>query len=160
MSTIIIYSIAVVSLIASLIKSREKTKAGLKKAWRAFENIHPQLLLVLFLVSVILAFLNTDIISKIIGKDSGALGVILAALIGAIALVPPFIAFPTASLLLDSGAGIMQIAAFISTLMMVGVASIPIEITYFGKKMAIGRNILAFILAFIVAILVSLVVGQ
>lgn len=47
------------------------------------------------------------------------------------------------------GAGYMQIAAFISTLMMVGIVTMPVEISYFGKKATIVRNVTAFGFSFI-----------
>lgn len=75
----------------------------------------------------------------------------MAAFIGAVTLIPGFVAFPLASALLHNGAGITQIAAFVSTLMMVGIITIPVEIEYFGKKVTIIRNLLAFIFSFIVA---------
>ena len=53
----------------------------------------------------------------------------------------------------------MQIGAFISTLMMVGVVTIPVEIKYFGKKMTLLRNFMAFILSFFVAYVIGKVVG-
>jgi uncharacterized membrane protein YraQ (UPF0718 family) len=81
----------------------------------------------------------------------------LAAVVGAITLIPGFVAFPTARMLIESGAGYMQIGAFVSTLMMVGVVTIPVEIKYFGKKITILRNILAFIFSFIVAFIIGVV---
>ena len=53
----------------------------------------------------------------------------------------------------------MQIAAFISTLMMVGVVTMPVEIKYFGKKMTIYRNLMAFIFSFFVAYVIGRLVG-
>lgn len=147
-------------LIVSFVKDKKKTKMSLKKAWKAFENILPQLLVVLLLVGVLLAVLNTDVISKVIGKDSGWLGIVLSAVVGAITLIPGFVAFPMAAMLLQGGAGYMQIGAFISTLMMVGVVTMPIEIKYFGKKLSIWRNVLAFIFSFAVALIIGLVVGH
>jgi uncharacterized membrane protein YraQ (UPF0718 family) len=79
--------------------------------------------------------------------------------VGSITLIPPFVAFPTASMLLAGGAGYMQIGAFVSTLMMVGIITIPVEIKYFGKKMTILRNVFAFIFSFAVAVIIGLVVG-
>jgi len=52
----------------------------------------------------------------------------------------------------------MQIGAFVSTLMMVGIITMPVEIKYFGKKLTIMRNVLAFIFSFLVAYVISLVV--
>jgi len=131
---------------------------ALKKAWKAFENILPEFLVVIMLVGVMLAVVNNDVISKVIGADSGWLGVLLAAIIGAITLIPGFIAFPTAALLLKGGAGLMQIAALISTLMMVGVVTMPVEMKYFGKKLTLYRNGLAFLFSFLVAYIINLVV--
>jgi uncharacterized membrane protein YraQ (UPF0718 family) len=137
-----------------------KTRMALKKAWKAFENILPQFLVVLLAVGVLLAVLNPDVISKLIGAKSGWYGTMIAALIGAVTLIPGFIAFPTAAMLLHAGAGLMQIGAFISSLMMVGVVTMPIEIKYFGKKLTILRNLLAFLFSFIVAMVISWVVSN
>jgi hypothetical protein len=44
--------------------------------------------------------------------------------------------------------------------MMVGVVTMPIEIKYFGKKLTILRNLLAFLFSFIVAMVISWVVSN
>ena len=131
---------------------------ALKKAWKAFENILPEFLVVILLVGFLLAVLNPEAISRIIGSKSGWFGVVLAGIIGSITLIPGFVAFPTAAILLDNGAGYMQIAAFISTLMMVGIITLPVEIKYFGKKTAVLRNTFAFFFSFIVAFIIGMVV--
>ena len=77
---------------------------------------------------------------------------------GAVTLIPGCVAFPMASLLLQGGAGVMQIGAFISALMMVGVVTAPVEIRYFGKRMTLFRNILAFLFSFVVAYIIGWVV--
>ncbi|MDF2685334.1 MAG: putative permease [Clostridia bacterium] len=158
MSNYILYGVTLLLLITSFIKDKNKTKTALKKAWKAFENIMPEFLTVILLVGVLLAFLNPETISKVIGSDSGWFGVIVSAAVGAITLIPGFVAFPTAALLVQNGAGYMQIGAFISTLMMVGVITMPVEIKYFGKKLTVLRNILAFIFSFFVAFVIGLAV--
>ena len=158
MDSYVFYGLTIVLLFISFVKDKQKTKMALKKAWKAFENIMPEFLVVIILVGFLLAVLNPETISKIIGADSGWSGVLLAALIGSVTLIPGFVAFPTAALLLDNGAGYMQIAAFVSTLMMVGIVTFPVEIKYFGKKISIMRNIFAFLFSFIVAVIIGLVV--
>lgn len=91
------------------IKTKEKNKNGLKKAWKAFENIMPEFLVVILLVGLLLAIMNPKMISGIIGDKSGWFGVILAAVLGSITLIPGFVAFPMTALLLDGGAGYMQL---------------------------------------------------
>jgi uncharacterized membrane protein YraQ (UPF0718 family) len=158
--TIIFYSLAVGLTIVSLIKSKEKTKKAFIKAWRAFENILPQLIGIMIIVGVMLAWLDPATIAVIIGAQSGWLGVALATVIGAITLMPGFVAFPTAALLLTSGAGYMQIGAFVSSLMMVGTVTLPVEFKYFGKKAALLRNAFALVFALVVAFVIGKVLGE
>ena len=149
--TKVFYIIAILSLIISFFKSKEKKKMVLKKAWKSFENIMPQFLAIILVIGIMLSVLTPEQISRFLGQDSGIMGVVMAAFIGAVTLIPGFVAFPLASALLHNGAGITQIAAFVSTLMMVGIITMPVEIEYFGKKVTIIRNLLAFIFSFIVA---------
>ncbi len=160
MQNVILYSATALLVFLSFVKDKEKTKKAMKKAWKAFENILPQFLGIILLVGIMLSILNPGTISSIIGTSSGWWGVMLASVIGAITLIPGFIAFPTAALILQNGGGYMQIGAFISSLMMVGVVTLPLEMKYFNKKSAILRNILAFIFSFIVALVIGKVVGE
>lgn len=153
--TTALYATAFLALILSLIKSRANTILALKKAWKAFENILPQLLSILIVIGVMLAVLTPQQISTLLGSESGWLGVILAAIVGSITLIPGFVAFPLAAALLKSGAGMMQIAAFVSTLMMVGIVTLPVEIKYFGKKATLIRNSCAFVFSLIVALVMG-----
>jgi uncharacterized membrane protein YraQ (UPF0718 family) len=159
MDTILLYLIAGTGILASFLKDRTKTIKAVKKAWKAFEGILPQFLVVLILVAITLAVLDTATISRYLGRGSGPLGVIIAALVGAITLIPGFVAFPAAAALLKGGAGATQIAAFVSSLMMVGVVTLPLEMKYFGRRAALLRNGFAFIFSFVVAIFVGWVVG-
>jgi uncharacterized membrane protein YraQ (UPF0718 family) len=130
---------------------------ALKKAWKSFENILPQFLSILIIIGIMLAILSTDTISKLVGQESGWVGMIIAGIIGSITLIPGFVAFPLAAALLKSGAGFMQIAVFISTLMMVGIVTMPVEIKYFGKKATFIRNGMAFMFSFVVAVVIGVV---
>jgi len=139
----------------SYLKSPKNTLKSLKKAWKAFENILPQFLSVIVIIGLMLSVLDEKIISKIIGNESGILGMVIAAIIGSITLIPGFVAFPLAASLLAAGAGFGQITMFVTTLMMVGIITLPIEKKYFGSKIALRRNIFAFIYAFIISFVIG-----
>jgi uncharacterized membrane protein YraQ (UPF0718 family) len=145
LDTLLLYGIAITAFAASFFKDRTRTRTALKKAGKAFEGILPQFLVVLVLVAVLLAVLDTATISRFLGSNSGLLGVLGASLIGAITLIPGFVAFPAAAALLKDGAGATQIAAFVSSLMMVGIVTLPMEMRYFGKRAALLRNGLAWL---------------
>jgi uncharacterized membrane protein YraQ (UPF0718 family) len=114
---------------------------------------------VVCLVGLLLAVFDENFVSRLIGAESGILGTLLASLVGSITLIPGFIAFPTAKVLLDNGAGYVQIAVFVSTLMMVGVATVPVEIEYFGRRVTLLRNGLSFLVSFVIAWIVGNVAG-
>ncbi len=157
MFTKILYGAAVTGVFVSFMKDRAKTGLALKKAWKAFENILPSVLTVLLLTGFILTLLDEQAISRLLGADSGILGVVIAAVIGCVTLIPGFVAFPLAASLLAAGAGYAQIAVFISTLMMVGIATLPLEIQYFGKRIAVKRNILSLIFAIITSCIIGVI---
>jgi uncharacterized membrane protein YraQ (UPF0718 family) len=65
------------------------------------------------------------------------------------------IALPLAGSLIDAGASYTPVAAFITTLTMVGFVTIPIEIEELGKKITIYRNGLALIFAIIISFMIG-----
>lgn len=157
--TYALYIITIICLLFSYAKNKTKTKMALKKAWKAFENILPQLLSVLLIIGMMLSVLNEKTISQLIGEESGALGMVIAAVIGSVTLIPGFVAFPLAASLLEAGAGFAQIAMFVSTLMMVGVVTLPLESSFFSKKLALKRNLLALLFSVIVSLIMGGLLG-
>lgn len=155
MSTAALYLMTFLLLALSFSKDRKKTVQALKKAWKSFEGILPQFLSILILVGLMLAVLDESVISRLLGAESGLVGMAVAAITGSVTLIPGFIAFPLAASLLAAGAGYGQIAMFLTTLMMVGIVTLPLEATYFGKRLAIQRNLLAFLYAVISSLLLG-----
>ncbi len=159
MFTIVFYALAAGFLIFSFFANKEKTKLALVKALRAFWGILPEFIVVIFVAGLILAFLDPAAVSRFAGEESGIAGVLAAAITGSVTLMPGFVAFPLAALIYRQGAGLVQIAAFVSALMMVGVATFPVERAVFGTKIALIRNSMAFVFALIVAGVIAMVLG-
>ena len=156
---VIFYALAFAGILVSYQKDRQKTRQSLKKAWKAFETMLPAFALILLLIGMSLALIEPAAVSKLLGSESGFGGVLIAAVIGSITLIPGFIAFPLARTVLDIGGGIMQVAAFISTLMMVGVVTAPMESQFFSRKAMLLRNGLSLIFSFLVALILARVVS-
>ncbi len=156
-ATLTIYGLLAVCLVASIIKSREKTKKAFKVAAKALYKSAPSLLTVLGIVALTLGILTPDIISGMVGEEAGFTATIIAAVLGAITLIPSLVAFPLAGSLLRSGATIMTISAFITTLVMVGFVTAPMEIKSMGKKFTLLRNGLGFLAALAVAAIMGVI---
>jgi len=157
MPYILLYPLVIVLFCVSYYASKEKTIKALNMAKRDLLRLIPKAFALLSLSAIVLAMLDIETITKLLGADSGFFGVVIALIVGSISVIPAFIAFQIGKTVLDSGAGYMQLAAFISTLIGVGVFSLPIEIEYFGKRFAIMRNLLFLGVAVIFTLISGLV---
>jgi uncharacterized membrane protein YraQ (UPF0718 family) len=156
-NSIIYISVCVLLSALSLAMDRKKTIAGFKKGWTMFRNMLLPFLNVLIAVSLALYLIPSSAISHYLGAGSGAVGFAIAAVVGSITLIPAFISYPIAAGLINQGASYAVVATFLTTLLMVGVLTLPIEIRYFGRRVAFTRNILNFVAAIIIGLLVGLI---
>jgi uncharacterized membrane protein YraQ (UPF0718 family) len=148
--------ITIGAVLASLLFDRRRTWAGIRRGIRMFLGILPDLLVVLIAAAALLALTPESVIVRLLGKGSNLAGIAAAAIIGSIALVPGFIAFPLAAVLHQKGVSLDVIAVFITTLMMVGIVTLPIERKYFGWKIALYRNGLSFAGALVVGLVMGM----
>lgn len=156
-TSIVFYSSSIILLIISFLKDKTKTKKALKKAYKSFMKLVPVLIPMVLFVGVLLTLVSPEFISRILGENSGVFGVVIGTILGSIAFMPGFVAFALGDNLLSNGAGYVQVAAFISTLMAVGVSSYGVEVKYFGKKMTLLRNAYALVASIIFATIVWVV---
>jgi uncharacterized membrane protein YraQ (UPF0718 family) len=140
-----------IALLVSLAADRRKTHAAVLRGLEMFLGIIPMLLGVLAAVSLVLTAVTPAMLERIL-SGTGLLPFFSALTIGSIALIPGFIAYPLASLLRQNGASVPVLAAFITSLMMVGVLTLPLEARYFGWRAALLRNGLALCGAVLVAV--------
>ena len=159
MDVIFFYGIALLGLLWSYFKDRSKTKQSLKKAWKAFENILPAFIAILLLIGEMMALISPEMVSAVLGENTGMGGMLAAAVIGSIVLIPGFIIFPLAKTILVMGAGLQQVAVFISALMMVSVVTAPLEAQLLSRKVMLWRNGLSLVFSFFVAYILGKVVG-
>jgi uncharacterized membrane protein YraQ (UPF0718 family) len=154
---ILLIIITVAALILSFIADKQKTWQGIKKGVKMFLNLMPTILVVLAVVSILLFFLPNELIVKYLGENAGWSGYAIAAVVGSLALIPGFIAYPLSGALVHSGVSYPVIAIFITTLMMVGILTLPIEIKFFGLKTSLMRNLLFLIGALVIGVFTGII---
>jgi len=154
-TALLINAFAFICLSISLIKDREKTRQSLIVAIRSFFRILPMVFIIIIIIGLLLGFVPASRISKIVGEQAGFKGVIFVAFLGAILHIPSLISFPLAASLLKDGASVATVAAFITTLTMVGMVTLPLEMKELGKRFALLRNGISFIFAIIIALLIK-----
>ncbi|MDM5155954.1 hypothetical protein QUF88_19800 [Bacillus sp. DX1.1] len=153
----ILYTIAIILTSISLIKDRNKTKDALLKSWEMFRNIIPDMLSIMLFVGLSLSILTPSLISSIIGEKSGLIGIVYSTIIGSVALIPSFVVFPLGDTLVQNGAGLPQVAALMSTLMSVGITTLPMEQKIFGRSFAYSRNASALLMSLIFSYIIWVV---
>lgn len=153
--TLAIWVITAILLIFSTLKDKTKTGQALKKALFMGKGLALSILAVIFAIGLVLALLPPSHIADFISKQPLLLATTLAAAFGTITLIPAFIAFPLVGTLAHAGLGIMPSVAFLTTLTMVGIATLPLEKRAFGLKFALVRNSLSFIFALLIALVMG-----
>jgi len=155
-TTIIINGLVLVLLGFSFFKDKSKTVKSLKIAGKSLLKLAPTILSVILLIGIIYG-LFSDKIALLFGNENSINGFILIAVMGSIMHIPSLLAFPLASSFLAAGASISLVVVFITTLTMIGIVTIPLEIKTLGKKFAIYRNVFSFVIAIIIAVLMGVI---
>jgi len=153
---LIINTITLVLLIYSFTKSTGRTGKSLKIALTKGLNLAPWMIGIIVLIGVIFSFVPPPVIEQYLGGEMTIYQVGAAALIGTISMIPNLVAMPLAGSLIESGASFTTIAAFLTTLTMVGVVTLPLELKEMGKKITFWRNFLAFFFAVVIALAIGI----
>lgn len=156
-TALLINGLAAAALGAALLKKRQSAVKALKIAGKMFVSLLPMLVIIFLLIGLLFAFVPTESLEAFLGEQSGPLGLVSAALLGSVLHIPALLAFPLAASLLEKGAAVGVIAAFITTLTMIGIVTLPIEISSLGKRFALLRNGLSFAAAMIISIVIGAV---
>jgi Predicted permeases len=154
-----LYVVTGLSLFVSFLVNKEKTFQGLKRGWMKFYKTLPSYLMLLILISIVL-LLSEDFIIEYLGQDNIYLGLLFSLGIGSVTMMPGFIAYPLSRILLQRGVPYMVIAGFVTSLMLVGVVTYPLEKSYMGRKATILRNIMSFIVAGLIALVIGIAYGE
>ena len=144
-------------LLLSWRRNKEKTKQALRVGWNAFLNILPMVIIIIIFIGLLLGFMTPERISDIVGEQAGIGGVLIVGLLGSILFIPALLSFPLAASILDMGASTSAVVAFIMTLTLVGITTLPLEIKELGKKFAFLRNGLSFVVAIAVALIMGVI---
>ena len=156
----VVAALTAICLAVSFLFDREKTLQALKVAWKKFFKLIGDFTLLLVLVSVALTLLPPQTIVKYLEGPGLWLGSVVAALVGSVAFIPGFISYPLAGILHSKGIPYTVIASFVTTLMMVGFLTFPLERRFLGTRLALIRNIMFFVIALIVSLGIGVLYGE
>ena len=155
--TLGLWGLTGIAFVVSLFKDKKKTMRSIKMAVGMMKGLVGQVVAILLLIGLLLTFIPPELITKYLSGTNTIMATVISALVGAITLIPAFVAFPLAGSLADAGLGVVPLVSFITTLTMVGFVTLPLEKREFGLKFALSRNILSFVFAILIALLAGVI---
>lgn len=158
MVTLFINLSALLAFVISLYYSRSKSKQAIKTMFIKALGLAPMLLLIISGIGLIFSLLPPALIRQYLGGEFNLIQVLAAAGFGAIMMIPSLIALPLAGSLVEAGASYTTIAAFITTLTMVGFVTLPIEMRELGPKFTLMRNLLAVLFAVFISFIIGVII--
>lgn len=154
-----LYVVAAAALLISAAADRRKTGKALVVTVKKLRRILPGYLHLLILLSFVL-LVSDSLIIKVLNASNPWVGLASALAIGSLTMMPGFISYPLAGVLVDQGVPLMVVAGFVTSLMMVGIVTFPVERAYFGVRMALMRNGLSLMIALVISVVMGIVFGE
>lgn len=137
-----LYLLAVAIFLAGLtlmLKGSEAILAGLSTGLNIFISVVP-LLIAAFLVAGLVQVLATkELVTKWLGTATGWKGIALACVGGALMPGGPYVYYPIAAVLLQTGAGLGPLVAFVSAKNLWSISRLPLEMALLGSQLTFTR---------------------
>lgn len=154
-TVLFINGFAAVSLLIALYTDWGRGIKSVKRGLMVFVRILPTVLTIIVIIGLLLGFVPPETLRRFVGGQSGIWGLFLTGTIGSVLHIPAIVAFPLAASFLEMGATVSITAVFITTLTMIGVVTLPLEVRELGWRFAILRNGLSFVGAILIAVLMG-----
>lgn len=126
--------------------NQEKALQALQVSANTLASVLLLIAAVFGLVGLLQVWISRDLIVRLLGKEGGIKGLLLAALCGTLLIGPAYIIFPLLMSIHKQGARWAVITIVLSAYA-VKLQMIPIEIEFLGWPFALGRSLLTVALA-------------
>jgi len=131
----------------------QEFKSALKKASMGIFYMSPMIIGVLGLSALMLGFISPQQI-KTVFTGNPLVDTVYGLLSGAIMLGNAMLGYILGAELLKMEVSLYAVTAFLLAWVSLGFVQIPMELSFFGKKFVIIRNLLAFVFSLIISVLI------
>jgi uncharacterized membrane protein YraQ (UPF0718 family) len=133
---------------------------GLASGGSIFASTIPLLVAAFLTAGLIQALVSEEMVTRWLGADSGWRGLALACLGGALIPGGPYVYYPIAGALLNTGAGVGVLVAFITAKNLWSVSRIPLELALLGPDLTFVRYGITFIIPPLLGFLAEALFGK
>ena len=144
-TTLILAAVAIVLLAVAFVRGRDLPLAGLTAAWQTLWRNMAILLLGFLIAGFVQVLVPKELISRWMGAQSGAKGVLVACVVGGLMPGSPYAVFPLVATLYKAGAGMGAVVGLISAWSLWSVSRLPVEIALIDARPALIRYGITFI---------------
>ncbi len=135
--------LALVVLVLALLAWREGGAAllgeGVHSGGRLLLRVFPLLVAAFLTAGLIQALVREETVSRWLGRESGWRGLLLACIGGALIPGGPYVYYPIAGALLNSGAGLGVLVAFVTAKNLWSISRLPVEFALLGPQLTLAR---------------------
>jgi len=154
--TIIMGVIAIALLIFAYHKGGGEHILGLKAAGNTLLQVMPMLIFVFIIAGTIQYIIPVETIARWVGAESGFRGILLGTVAGGLTPGGPITSLPIAAGILQAGAGIGTMVAFMTGWSLWAFSRIPLEVGLMGWRFTVIRLACTFIFPIIAGLLANL----
>ncbi len=138
----------------------ELAQNGIHSAGKLLLQVLPLLIAAFLTAGLIQALVTEDAVTRWLGSESGWRGIALACLGGALIPGGPYVYYPIAAALLNTGAGLGVLVAFITAKNLWSISRIPVEIALLGPQITIIRYIVTFAIPPLLGFVAEMMFGK
>lgn len=154
--TIIMAVLAAVLFTISTVKGEGQNIAGLKIGYNLLIQVLPLLIFAFIIAGLIQTMLPRDLLTRWVGTESGIRGIIIGTIAGGLTPGGPYVSLPIVAGLINSGASVGTMVAFLTSWSLWAVARLPMEVGILGWKFTLLRVASTFIFPPIAGVIANL----
>ena len=137
--TIIMGALALIFFLIAYYKGGGQHIIGMKSGLRMTVQILPLLIFSFIVAGMVQVLVPQQLLSKWVGAESGMRGIFIGTVAGALAPGGPYVSLPVAAGLLQAGAGVGTMVAFLTGWSLWAVSRLPMEVGIMGWRFTLIR---------------------
>ncbi|MGH9460671.1 MAG: hypothetical protein ACRD1X_05610 [Vicinamibacteria bacterium] len=159
-SALLIWTLALVLSGLAYARPGDDHKIGFRLAVDQFKDIMPRVILTILTAGFLGSLIPQELMASWLGANTGFVGILVASVAGGLVPGGPMLSFPIAVVLLNTGAGIPQLTAFLAAWSVFAVhRMISYEIPLMGWRFSMVRLVSSLALPVVSGLLAWLLVS-
>jgi len=155
-ATIVMIAIAAVLVAMGYFKGAGEHITGLEKAFTMTIQILPLLLAAFVVAGMIQVLIPQELIARWVGAESGFKGIVIGTIAGGLSPGGPYVSLPIAAGLLNAGASVGTMVAYLTGWSLWAIARLPMEVGIMGWRFTMIRLISTLIFPFLAGLIAEI----